>query len=671
MLSKKCTHIRIRDSNDYDLDIERFIKSLEKEYKVDFRTLPRWEDLVQRLHVSSTDCKRKIQDAYRRKALIVQKLYMQSTRPSPFQLTDGLCRTADKWSKMELDRKRTRKVSEVLTKDVWSESVPITEEFSETFHPNTENISLESGDNAEVVESKTNIAIQAEPSIESTNLPDVIITNPHKLISPMGSQFSGLSYRSLFTEGTLTGKTESEKEEWQCFKQTSAVKCTPSPISLTNDALSQQVIKFTLTNCTCQSVFVRLKYILDKSYFRKIKILPIFQKKLCPGLPEVFTLIFKLVNQEEFKTGIYFKIGFDVYDNVPAESLCVPIISEFTKGRCVIVSENINIPPVYPWHLKTNDQYSSEYIHITLRDPFPYHLHIYKRVMDLSQEPIVTIQADGVKTEIVTEKIEQKVQTETVVNTEVVTRKTDKTLDTHKLDNKTKVSMHSHFLPEISSETRMAQEAMASIAQGIIELALDTFMLESTYLYLKPHEITKIPVYFTKVEHTGYHQSYYDFLFIDTKTEEVAMKKIVKIYAEVLPHPIKVQPVILDMSKSSVKHGYCEDIFVVSNTHRLYPAIVKIKLTTKMKKMFYVEPMKTTIPGSASVPFSVKFCSRDFLSVKPSEDLVHFTFKIVINGYKAVYENIPPYFYEVIAPCAVEFKKVYNEKFFKEEGNDN
>ncbi|KAF9424817.1 hypothetical protein HW555_000118 [Spodoptera exigua] len=224
---------------------------------------------------------------------------------------------------------------------------------------------------------------------------------------------------------------------------------------------------------------------------------------------------------------------------------------------------------------------------------------------------------------------------------------------------------------EIQSETIFGPESIACIVKDIIELALDTFILESTYSYLKPHETAKIPVYFTKVERTGYHQCYYDLQFINTKTEDVALTKIVKVFAEVLPHPIKVHPLILDMSKSPVNHGYCEDIFVVSNTHKLYPATIKIKLTTKMKKIIYVEPMEATVAESSSVPFTVKFCSRDFLSVKPCEDLVHFTFKIVILGYKEVYENVPPYFYEVIAPCALEFKKVYKDKFSKEKDIEN
>uniref|UniRef100_A0A2H1WAU0 SFRICE_003441 n=1 Tax=Spodoptera frugiperda TaxID=7108 RepID=A0A2H1WAU0_SPOFR len=137
---------------------------------------------------------------------------MQSTRVSPFELTDGLCRTADKWSKMELDWKRTKKVSisEIQTNDDSLLSGPIIEEMSETIHPNTENISSESEKNAEVVESKTNVAVQAEPSAESIHLPDVIITNPHKLISPMGSQYCGLSYRSLFSDEGLTDGINTE-----------------------------------------------------------------------------------------------------------------------------------------------------------------------------------------------------------------------------------------------------------------------------------------------------------------------------------------------------------------------------------------------------------------------------------------------------------------------------
>lgn len=643
MLSSKCTHLRIRDTNDYDINVDNLIKSIEKEYEIDFRSLPGWENLVQRLHVSATDYKRKIQDSHLRKSIIIDKLFIQSSRPSPFELTAGLCRTARKWHQLEIEVKKPKISLMPAALDVVPDIKLEEPKQSETPHPNTEIASAESF----VVELEpkpeppkiTDVEVHVESPVQTSHLPVTICTNHHKLISALGSQFSALSYKSILTE--TEGSVESEKEEWQRFKSTLLVKSIPMPITITNNTLKRQIVQFSVTNCTVEYIHIRFKRVLDYTPFVKIKILPVIPMRLYPGIAVIFKIIFKLKNQEEFKSGLYFRVGRDVYDEAPTEAFCIPFLSAFTKARSVTVSDT-SMPPIYPWHIKRDSMYSTGHVTISVDDPYLYHLHIYKRIIDLSRESdiMLSLQASGPDTESVEERTE--------------------------IDIKTIVSSAKGQNVQNEINSINVADLMALIAHDIVTLALESFIFESTYLYLQPYSKVKIPVYFTKAEHIGCHQSYYDFELVDPETEKVMMTKTIKIFAEVLPNPIQIQPLILDMSKSPVCHGYCQDNFVVTNSHKLYPVTIKIKLTTKMKKMFYVEPMEAVVPPLSYVPFAVKFCSRDFLAVHPSEDLVHFTFKIIVLGYKAVYENVPPFFYEVIAPCAVEFKKVYNEKYFKE-----
>lgn len=646
MPSTNCTHIRIRDTNDYDLDVENFIKSLETEYKIDFRCLPNWEYLVQRLHVAIIDGKRKIQGAHLRKNMIIEKLYMQSTRPSPFELTSRLCRTASKWRKIEMNRKN-RRIPVAVELASESESFTMLVEQSQTLHPNTI-VSTESltsqleltKPDPSIVEVSVGTATGQE-ILPNSHLPVAIFTNPHKLISPLGSQSScGMSFKSLLYENEAT--LECVKEEWQYLTPTSSVVCIPTPIILANNTLEQQFVQFTVINCASEYMHIRFKSVMDNSIFLTTKILPAIPKRLFPGMPVVFKLFFTLKNQEEFKSGLYFKVGGDVYDDAPPEALCIPMYSEFVKMHSVMVSDTITMPPVYPWHIKRNGKYSTATVNISVNDPYTYHLHIYKRLIDLTKELEISlsVKATGPNTESEEER-------EVDINE----------------DTKPILSLEKN---ENSSESINIVDSIDFIVKSVIELALDTFLFESTYVYLKPYEKVKIPVYFTKNEHIGYHNSYYEFELLEPETEKLIMTKTLKVFAEVLPHPIKIHPNILDMSESQVSHGYLEDHFEITNSHKL-AATIQIKLTPKMKKMFTVEPMESTVLPLSSVHFVVRFCSRDLSSVRPNEDLVHFTFKIIVRGHKSVFENVPPFFYEVIAPCAVQFKKVYNEKYFKKE----
>lgn len=642
MQSKKCSHIRIRDDNYYNVDVEKFIKSLEAKHKVDFRCLPRWEELVQRMHVADTDCKRKIQGARLRKSLIIDKLYMQATRPSPFDLTAGLCRTASKWRKMKANLKK-RKVPETPSiSETDIPTLPLLEEQSTTIHYNTSVSSPSPHTATELQISPSRVDVDLQTDLPEPHLPAMIFTNNHKLISPLGSESSGMSYKSIVP--SPEAPFEKVIEEWLCLKPTKSVVCIPKSIILSNNTLKKQFVQFTVINCADEYMHIRFKSIMDNSQFLKTKILPAIPKILYPGVPIVYRLVFTLRDQKEFNSGLFFKVGQDVCDNVPPEALCIPLVSAFSKMHSVLVSETINIPPVYPWHIKRNGKYSTATVKISVNDNTNYHLHIYKRLVDLSKESDISIslQASGLNTESAEEReMDADVEPKAIISMP-------------NIENK--------------SESINILESMNFIVESIIQVALDTFVFESTYVYLKPHEKVKIPVYFTKNERIGCHNSYYEFEFLEPETEKLIFTKTIKIFADVLPHPIKIHPeMILDMSNSPVTHGYIEDQFVITNTHKLYIATIKIKLTTKMKKMFHVYPMETTVPALQSVPFTVKFCSRDFLFDRPFEDLVHFTFKIIVIGHKSVFENVPPFFYEVVAPCAVEFKKVYNEKYFTED----
>lgn len=658
MHSSRCTHIRIRDNNDYNTDVENLIKEIESEFHIDFRSLHQWQNLVKRLHVAKTDCLRKIQSANLRKAEIIEKLYVESTRPSPFQLNDVLARTASKWRDL-----RKPKIISVppLTFDNavveeqgqgehCEENMVNDDEFA-TLHPNTENSSLDHP----IIE-PVKIDAEVQHNLDSTkqttvSLPVFICTNTHKFISPPDSNISPLSFHSITYHMEHMGETM--VKEWE--PSTTAVICKPATISIISKTLEEQSLLFSLTNCTSEYLHVRFKYVTNRSFFKKIKILPKIPKRLYPGVAVVYKLIFKLQTTERFETGLYFRISRDVYYNAPTEPLLVPVLSKFGSDLRVTISEIVNIPPVYPWHVKMGpeSEHPNGVLKICIDGPSSYHLHIHKLSFDLSEESMMSMRPNGFSTEEIKDCA-------SLLQSTINSKQSVKMEGLPDAQTEPDSSVFMEIVPENSTEM------IFSIVDEIVQLALEVFVLDRTYVFMHRHLKTSIPVYFSKYEHTGYHHSYFDVDLIDSETKNLVMKKTIKVLAEVLPHPIKITPILLDMSVSPVSYGYFQDQFVVNNLHNLYPATIHIKLTTKMKKMFYIEPMKTVVPAQSSVTFAVKFCSRDYLSTKPSEDLAHFTFKIIVSGNKAVYENVPPIYYELIAPCAMEFKKVYNENYFKE-----
>ncbi|XP_045490496.1 uncharacterized protein LOC110991500 [Pieris rapae] len=170
----------------------------------------------------------------------------------------------------------------------------------------------------------------------------------------------------------------------------------------------------------------------------------------------------------------------------------------------------------------------------------------------------------------------------------------------------------------------------------------------------------KIRVNFTKAEYIGLHQSCYDLEFFDPVDNNLIMTKTVKVFAEILPHPIEIQPIILDMTGTPKTLGLCIDHFTIFNNHKFVPVTIKIELTTKMNRIFDITPQKTFIAAQSNASFEVAL-SRS--GSNKHEDFVHFTIKIIVIGDKAVYKNVPPFFYEIIIPCASEFKRVYGKNY--------
>ncbi|XP_045778114.1 uncharacterized protein LOC123876017 [Maniola jurtina] len=113
----QCKHLRVRDSSDYNMNIEELIKSIEMQFKIDFTSLPQWKELIEIMNIVQTEYKIKIQNAANRKYQILQNIFIQNSRRTPFELTDKFARTSKFWEDMKL-KVRKRKASKVKDQPV-------------------------------------------------------------------------------------------------------------------------------------------------------------------------------------------------------------------------------------------------------------------------------------------------------------------------------------------------------------------------------------------------------------------------------------------------------------------------------------------------------------------------------------------------------------------------
>lgn len=643
MKISQCCHIRIRDDNEYGINVERFIKSIEKQYKIDFKSIPQWKQLIQQLHASTTDYKKIIQSSKYRKLFIIDKLYTENTRPSPFELTDELARTAKTWEALKLKCIKSKISGKedpevIITHAVEYDEIPgELSDINLTKHPNTE-----------MVPSENNIELKSEFEteaiiIEPSHLPSNICTNQHKLISPLRSEDSSLRYRSVINEIEKT--SEDKPKEWLFLEPTSAVRS--KEITVPNLTLKEQSIIFSILNCTTKYMHIQFKNVTERAPFKKIRILPLTPLKLYPGISVSFKFIFKLSQTRVFPpSSLYFRVGYNVLFEGPIEALLIPIVFKAMTSQ-TSVPKTVSIAPAYSWHVNKKIGFPTELVKISNSDNCIYHVHIIKRLYNFAKEPDVSVASVDVIAPDTASILQRADDVET-----------PKAMLSSSKDD---------ILPtENGVKSLETIDTIVLLVDEIVELALEAFVFEHTCLDLRPHTKRYIPVYFTKAEYTGFHQRYYDFEFCDPDTEELILTKTTRVYAEILPHPVQIHPDILDMSTSPITHGFCEDNFIVTNTHNWIPVNVKVKLTTKMKQLFHISPIEVMIPANSKMNFQVRLCSRNFASANETDDFAHFTFKIIFSGHQSVYKNIPPWFYEVIAPCAMEFKRIYNENYYLE-----
>lgn len=641
-------HFRVRGDNKdlktYGFEVENYIKSIEKQFKMDIRKLPRWKEVVKRLYVATEDWKRKKLASEVRKKCIIDTIYMQATR-FPIPVCDNKTRAS---KKMQAIKTNITKQTVSILPDAAIENVQEYEEMPGKLdvpaHHNTEIMTTVS-----VIASKPSTEQRAQTDVDlgsehQPHLPTYLRVNQHKLVSPLGTQDSGWSYASRIDE--LEYKSESDFKEWLTLKQSSKVQCTPSEIKINYNILEQQRIKFSILNCSTEYLNLRYKCVTDKTRFKWAKICPETPQRLYPGLQISLTFIFKLlpnIDNKEFVSSLYFKVGYNTIAELPLEACVVPIVSCFSPKLCYTVSETVVFPPAYSYHINGYCGYPSGVVKISVKDGNHYIIRVQKREVNYTASSTISGSDEAIAPN----------------TTSIIKRGIPNEPEFLSPD----FSIVGDLSQIVEEESVQTIDIISLIVSEIVELSLEAFMFEHTYIDLHS-DSQKIQVYFTKTEHIGCHQCHYDFQLCEPETGHVVETKTVLLLAEVLPHPIQLTPEFLEMTNSPIIHGICEDRIFITNTHKVYNVVVKFKLTTKMRKLFRIFPMETLIEPLGKTFFTVQMCSRESKYSNKPDDFAHFTVKIIFMGDKSIYHNVPPHFYEIIAPCAFDFKKVYNQNYW-------
>ncbi|CAK1551461.1 unnamed protein product [Leptosia nina] len=639
----ECEHIRIRQIYNFGTNVENFIKYLEFQHKVDIRTIPQWQDAIKRLYSAEKEFKTRLQNASVRKRNIIENLYIQKYRQSPFTLTQKFARTSKVWKEIELNIQQKRKtyikaipesIHSFKQKYISEEQLGEDSDIRSTAHPNTEIVEPKEDIKDKLLDA--DIDVKSDSSVK---LPAIICTNPHKLLSPLGSHCTPLSHYSS-RQSTVPDQINDKELP---LNLTNSIKCYPEAIKVIyneEQLKNNHVIKFSLRNCINEWVFIRFMGIPNRINLKKFRLMPNTPVKLYAGLSMVYCLHFKLnPNATEFEGVLNFKIGHVAADT-PDEILSVRFTCEYLEQRSIEVTESVLIPSTYLWKIgKVN--YPCGNITIRVKDKYSYHLHIKRRDINWSE----ILDLDSVNS--------LDVQAPT---TESIVQRNDDVTSQNLLSSSSKFN-------EIPQEEVISIDTIVSnLLMEVIDNSLQCFVLDKTYFYLEPGSVYNIRAIFTKAEHIGSHHCSYDLDFINPNNNNLVMTKRVRVFSEILPHPIQIEPIILDMTNSTVKFGFCIDYFTIINKHKFIPVTIKIKLTKKMKKLFQITPMEVLIPALSKNVFQVRLCPRS--GSENSTDCVHFTIKIIVIGDKTVYENVPPFFYELLIPCSSEFKRLYGRKYF-------
>nr|XP_021208427.1 uncharacterized protein LOC110386456 [Bombyx mori] len=626
-----CWHLRIRGNKDYDENLKKYVENIENLYKKQIRALPQWNQLKQKIDCRTSTCKNKVFEAKKRKAYIINKIYVQWTRPTPFELTDCLFRTSDKWQAHVYKKPKYPSIENIEKESSIVETEQNTSELSDVAHPNTETVA-----SLDIIEPKFRNVNTDEPVSELTSpvhRPIYIETNQHKLISPLTSKDNFVCIESKFNRE----KKLPDKPECPELKLTTLIKCSPRKICIRCRTLEEQTASFSLINCGSETTMIRFHSITNRCWFKKIIIEPQIPMRLYPGIAVKYKLMFKLLQiDQDFDTNLNFRVNNNDYVKPQIEALNIRIVSAFKQKSRISVTEIVQIQPVYLWQIKFG--YPKSFLHVRIEDCNKYILRITKRTVNFVKD------LNGLSTSL-----------------EGIPPNTESLNNIEDLQEFSK----NECLEDPLEETN--RDIVDDILNLVIDQALDIFVFDRTFITLDPKSNQTIPIYFTKAEHIGKHQCYYDLHFYDQQEEVIFLTKTIKIFGEVLRHPLHIYPTLLDMTQSHQMHGFYEDKIVVANTHTVYPVLVKIKLTDIMKNMIQIRPMSTLIPTTSNVTLRVRLCSKDLCTSEGYDDFVHFTIKIIITGDKSIYDKVPPIFYEIIAPCASYFEKINNRKYLNEE----
>lgn len=643
--------LRIRGRYDCNKDIEEDIKELEKRYGINFKSLTQWRNIIEKINAVKLDCKKKLINAKNRKYQIIEKLYVQSYRSSPFVLTNKLSRTS-----------KLRKEEKI---NVIQQMIPPKSEYSfmSLHNVSVDNVIL-SGENyiesnahpnSEIVQSKDQILkqdIELDSYLNNPQyLPPVICTNPHKLLSSIRSSEIILNNK----ESKIDGKDfKSEAVEGTLSKQTKLVQCFPAKLIITSNntiqyTMTEQVLKFAVLNTSTEYVHIRLKKMSDTSYFKSFKLFPLVPVKLNPGLSKNYKFIFTphyKINVKDISSLIYFKIR----SKITEEILCLPIEGQFEKYNAVVVTETVNIPQVYSWQVNAKCGYPKGIVQIQVCDNTAYDLYIRKKDVNFINESVDTRSFDSL--EVITPNTESLIQKTNDDEIEVH----DRTLLSPKI-----TEMDALDIMNIENEALNPSDVVTLVLNDILNIVFEPFIFKNAFLRLRPKSKRIVLVYFTKAEHIGYHQCYYDLTFCDS--DDNVFVKTVKVFAEVLPHPIVIYPNILNLIESPVVFGHCKDHFTIMNTHKAHPVSITIKTTSKTNKIFQITPRIVSIPAKSNVNFNIKFCRENINASQNLEIMAYFTIKIIVSGHLSIYQNVPPFYYEIIAPCTNEFIKTYRIEY--------
>lgn len=653
-------NFRIRGNVIPKLNIEEFIKSIGNQYDIDM-TAPKWKHAITRLQATVIDCRHRVKDHNLRNSLILEHLQKEFTYISPFYLTDVMARTARKWERLK--KLRVSRLDSILL-----ESIESVSSRSNNPEMKEEEISVMTIDDDGEMREKVDTFL---PPLNPMSFKTI-----NCKLSPIASEIYEKDTKdiSFLSQTITTEKTNTENLPHRLLI-TTIIKHSPKIIEIESSQVYTTELK--LKNCANYIALIQYHSLNLKS----ISVLPATTVKLIPGITYTFTLIFKLVKVHNFASKIKFHVKYPANSMTSSNSYYeyyVPIISlqdKKFKYRSVTAPEVIVLPPIYSWHVKNKSEFSeypfaSSAVRVNTKDIHSYYVRIVKREMN-----IISDEADERNT-----SNEVNITTPTSVAQNIdndikdtfLPKVSEFSLVLHKgHEESNNVSLQESTLSKqiiINTTTTSNSNILDDVLQLIVktvERAMDVFVFDKTYLFLKSGETKYVRVYITQVHNIGCHNCYYDFKFYDSESNELIFTKTTKVFADVMPHPIQIKPDTLDMTDTPIIFGYCINYFVITNTHCRYPVNIRIVTSAKMKKLIKIEPMKTVISPKKCAKFAVSFCTRDktLLIEKLHEDnlFVLFTFKILISGYASAYKNITPIYYDIIAPGVHQYENVYQK----------